>query len=231
MKWLGWLILALGALICIITYTFTNPFIPIIVAIWTASASYQFLQAGIHEEKKACIHIGVMGIVLTIVLFVIRQILNFTSEMINTTAPNVPGGEIINMYANLGWIPIVVIGAIFIITPIIITLLKRSTRVDEKKYRRNAILALFYQIITLNIYYIYWLWLLKKALKKDDIKTKSIWLILIPIVGAIILWIDYSYALEKKTGRKFYAWFLFFFFAGDLAIPINQALLNKDIDV
>ena len=121
------------------------------------------------------------------------------------------------------------LGVIFIGIPALLAFLEGLTKPNQEGLIRNPFFVLLCTILTLGIYAIYWFWLIKKGLRNSNIQTKSLWWFLLPIIGAIVLYVDFSKALEQRTQRKFITWFLIFFFFNGLDIVINQAILNHDL--
>ncbi|MCF7866416.1 hypothetical protein K9M18_03205 [Candidatus Woesearchaeota archaeon] len=64
---------------------------------------------------------------------------------------------------------------------------------------------------------------------KSNIETKSLWWILLPVVGYILVIVSFSKALEKRFNVKFIVWFLIFFFFNGFDVIVNQAIINSKL--
>ncbi|MCF7901021.1 hypothetical protein K9L67_02225 [Candidatus Woesearchaeota archaeon] len=73
------------------------------------------------------------------------------------------------------------------------------------------------------------MWIIKKGLLKSNIETKSLWWILLPVVGYILVIVSFSKALEKRFNVKFIVWFLIFFFFNGFDVIVNQAIINSKL--
>jgi cytochrome bd-type quinol oxidase subunit 2 len=136
--------------------------------------------------------------------------------------------EIITIFKAPNTIFLISLILIFILIPIILFLLEKLSKKEEKRLYKNHWIVLFYIIVTLGIYQLYWFWFIKKELKEDNINTISLWWFLFPFLGTILIYIDFSKALEKKTKIKFIKWFLIFIFFQGLNVVINQTIINKE---
>ncbi len=112
---------------------------------------------------------------------------------------------------------------------------KRVSKGDLKKFPkpRRAGLVLLLSIITFGIYGIIWLVKTTKELRantKTAPKPSTLWLLLIPIVNAIVMIIyfwKYSSAVNELTGFSKGGLFALWIFLGPVAQVVTQLQLNK----
>ena len=181
-----------------------------------------------NDRIPAVKKIVVVGSILTLLLIIESLILKNLANSIQTP----PGmANPVSLFATPSILFMIGLGAIFIAVPALLVFLEGLTKPDQEGLVRNPILVLVYVILTIGIYQIYWFWSIKKGLLHRNIETKSLWWLLLPIIGAILIYIDFSKALEQRTQRKFVTWFLIFFFFSGLDVVINQAIINHDLSV
>ena len=94
--------------------------------------------------------------------------------------------------------------------------------------KRNIVKVYLLSIITLGIYYIYWLYKTKNELNELGAQIPTFWLAIIPIVS--LYWL-YKYAegfaqISRKENATI--WFLVFWLVGPLVMPaVVQSELNR----
>ncbi len=228
MKWLGYVLSILTAILFLIVLPMINTMLSfIITAIYAGMFIYWCFRKTRTDRKPAIKKIIIIGTIITILLII--ENLYFThlyknlQNMYSATRTAIP------MFTQQNILFIVGLGLIFIALPVLLAFLEGLTKPDEEGFVRNPLIVLIYSILTLGIYQIYWFWLIKKALSKSNIKTTTLWWFLLPFAGHIIVYVKFSHALEKRTQIKFTTWFLIFFFFSNLDILINQIILNNYI--
>ena len=94
--------------------------------------------------------------------------------------------------------------------------------------RRDVILVYFLGIITLGVYYIYWLVKTKTEINGLGAQIPTAWLLIIPIAN--IYWF-YKYAegfsLQVKKDNNAVLWFLLFWLVTIITPAIVQSEMNK----
>lgn len=93
--------------------------------------------------------------------------------------------------------------------------------------QRNIFLVYFFSIITIGIYYIYWLVKTKEELNQLGAEIPTAWLTIIPIAN--IYWLfQYASGYSKvKKEDNGVLWFLVFFFIGIAMPALVQSELNN----
>jgi hypothetical protein len=177
-----------------------------------------------NDRIPALKKIAIVGAIFTVLLIIESLVLQNLANQVQSIGTN-----IVSMFATPSILFVIGLGVIFVAIPALLAFLDGLTQPDQEELIRNSLLVLAYVILTLGIYQIYWFWLIKKGLRNSSIQTTSLWWFLLPIVGAILIYIDFSKALEQRTQRKFITWFLIFFFFQGLDVVINQAILNHDL--
>ena len=234
LKWLGWVIVVLTILILILAVAFTQGSLMYFIALYGGIIAYLFFRPARDERWPAFKKVAISAITLLVLLMIEWVILNhlyqqFQQLQEQSSSAAMSGSGILMMFAHPSIVSIILLVAAFIIAPLLAAFLEGQTQPDADGLCRNVFLVLLYTLLTLGVYELYWFLLIKKGLLKRDIKTKSLWWFLVPIVGAIIVYIDFSKALEIRTKRKFATWFLIFFFCSGIDVVINQAIINYDI--
>jgi hypothetical protein len=169
-----------------------------------------------------------ISLIITILITAEILVLNKIFSKITNLSLDSNFSGMISIYNPPNTIFLIGLILIFILTPTILFLLERLSKREEKKLYKNPWIVLLYVITTLGIYQIYWFWFIKKGLNEENINTISLWWFLLPFIGTILIYIDFSKALEKKTKRKFIKWFLIFLFFQGLDVVINQIIINKN---
>lgn len=225
MKWLGYLLSVLISIVLIFLTPFMKGPMIFLVALYAGLFVYWAFRPTWDDRIPAVKKIAIAGTILTVLLIIESILLRNLANKAQALGPG-----IILMFNTPSIAFVIGLGLIFVGVPALLAFLDGLTKPDQEGMIRNPILVFFYVILTLGIYEIYWFWLIKKGLRYQHIETKSLWWFLLPIVGAIILYIDFSKALEKRTQRKFVTWFLIFFFCSGIDIVINQAIINHDLN-
>ncbi|MBU5678297.1 MAG: DUF4234 domain-containing protein [Candidatus Aenigmatarchaeota archaeon] len=93
--------------------------------------------------------------------------------------------------------------------------------------KRNIVLIYLLGIVTLGIYFIYWLWKTKNELNELGAEIPTAWLIIIPFAN--IYWLyKYSEGFAKVTKKESHLiWFIVFLLVGIVMPAIVQSELNK----
>ncbi|HUA13445.1 MAG TPA: DUF4234 domain-containing protein [Candidatus Sulfotelmatobacter sp.] len=93
---------------------------------------------------------------------------------------------------------------------------------------RNPFLVLLFSIITLGIYYIYYLVSTKNEMKKLGAEIPTAWLLIVPIVWWYWFY-KYAVGVDKVTNHEFSTGvsFVLLFFLGGIAGAIIQTGFNK----
>ena len=181
-----------------------------------------------NDRISALKKIAIVGAIFTVLLIieslVLQNLANQAQAFIERESLNA-----ISIFATPSIFFVIGLGVIFVAIPALLAFLDGLTQPDQEGLIRNSLLVLVYVILTLGIYQIYWFWLIKKGLRNSNIQTTSLWWFLLPIVGTILIYINFSKALEQRTQKKFIIWFLIFFFFQGLGVVINQAILNHDL--
>jgi membrane protease YdiL (CAAX protease family) len=93
--------------------------------------------------------------------------------------------------------------------------------------KRSIVKVYLLGIITLGIYFLYWLVKTKNELNELGAEIPTAWLIIIPIVN-IYWYYKYAEGFAKVTKKESaILWFLLFFFVGIIMPAIVQSELNK----
>ncbi len=98
----------------------------------------------------------------------------------------------------------------------------------EKKGKRNILLVYLFSIITLGVYYLYWMVSSKNEMNEAGAKIPPSWLMIVPIAN--FYWI-YKYAegfsQKIKKDNNSTLWFILFLFVGIVTPAIVQSELNN----
>lgn len=232
MRILGWILGIISALSLTILFGFSKKIIIIIPTLYLGIIVYQLFRTRREDRKSALKNTAIISILYLIIGLIHKEIMASLIAKGNalTEGSNIGPESIMSMFTEPSYGFILLIAVCFMIFPTIAMFLEGLTKPDKNGFKRNSFLTFFYMLITLNFYSIYWFWLIKRALNKQNIETRTLWFFLIPIIGAILIYYDFSKALEKHTKRDFIVWFLIFLFLNGLDIPINQHLLNLNIE-
>lgn len=113
---------------------------------------------------------------------------------------------------------------------------KKEKKLPEPKLsptKRNPFLVLLYSIITLGVYFIYWLVITTNELKEKTDTAPNPWLIVlfaIPYVGIVVFiyyfW-KFSYALEKLSGYRAWILFIAWVIVTPAGLVLSQYEINK----
>jgi hypothetical protein len=223
MKWVGYLLSVLSVILLIISLPIIRGPVLYLIPLYAGLFVYWTFRPTWNERILAIKKISIVGVILTVILVIESVILQ----------------NLVNQVQSLGqgaipsfWAPsilfVIGLGVVFIAIPALLAFLDGLTKPDSSGLTRNPLLVFTYVILTFGLYQIYWFWLIKKGLCKNDIETASLWWFLLPIIGQILLYFDFSRALEQHTKRKFVMWFLIFLVFSGLDVVINQAILNYD---
>ena len=232
MKWLGYLLSVLISLYLIVAVPFMQGPTIYFISLYAGVFIYLTFRSTWNDRISALRKITFVGIIFTILLIIVNLVVQNLAnriETLNSSAPSYIGGSMVSIFAVHDIFYLIGLGVIFIGIPALLAFLEGLTKPNQEGLIRNPFFVLLCTILTLGIYAIYWFWLIKKGLRNSNIQTKSLWWFLLPIIGAIVLYVDFSKALEQRTQRKFITWFLIFFFFNGLDIVINQAILNHDL--
>lgn len=229
MKWLGYIIsvltgISLLLLLIGINDTLTFVLIPLYGGLFT----YWCFRKTWKNRKSTIKKITIIGIIMTILLIAENIYINQFNSQMNNLA-DTGGMKLLPMFSVPSIISTIIFGLIFIVLPLILSFLEGLNKPDQEGFVRNPLVVLIYSILTFGIYNIYWFWLIKKALSKRNIESTTLWWFLLPIVGSVIVYVKFSYALEKRTQIKFITWFLIFFLLNNIDLLVVQILLNKYI--
>ena len=96
-----------------------------------------------------------------------------------------------------------------------------------KKKKRSPVLVFLFSILTLGIYYTYWIIVTKDMLNKKGADIPTAWLLIIPFVNWYWLYRfakGFSKVVMKDNSPGI--WFLILLFGGVLAAPIIQYEIN-----
>ncbi len=177
--------------------------------------------------KKVLI-IGIISLIISSIISFIISTLSRKIEALAASSNSLYGGGIVSMFGVVNWWVVFASGLIFILMPLLISYLEYLTPVSENGFVRNNYLVFIYSVLTLGLYQLYWLWLIKKALAKLNISVISLWWFLLPGIGSILFYSSFSRALEQITQRKYNSLFLILFLlSGGLNVTIIQTFLNK----
>jgi len=224
MKWLGYLLSVLISIILIVLIAIMRGPIIYFISLYAGLFIYWTFRPTWEDRIPALKKIVIIGAIFTVLLIIESLMLQNLANQIQSLDLNVISMLIVpNILFMIG------LGVIFVAIPALLAFLDGLTQPDKEGLIRNSLLVFVYMILTLGIYQIYWFWLIKKGLRNSNIQTKSLWWFLLPIAGLILIYIDFSKALEQRTQRKFITWFLIFFFFEGLDVVINQAILNHDL--
>jgi len=224
MKWLGYLLSVLVSISLVVLVAIMQGPVIFFVPLYAGLFIYWTFRPTWNDRIPAVKKIAIVGAIFTALLVIESLVLQNLSNQAQSLGPNV-----VSMFTAPSILFVIGLGAIFVAIPALLAFLDGLTQPDQEGLIRNSLLVLAYVILTLGIYQIYWFWLIKKGLRNSNIQTTSLWWFLLPIVGAILIYIDFSKALEQRTQRKFITWFLIFFFFQGLDVVINQAILNHDL--
>lgn len=224
MKWLGYLLSVLVSISLIALIAVMHGPIIYFVSLYAGLFIYWSFRPTWNDRIPALKKIVILGVTFTVLLIIESLVLQNIANQVQSLGPNV-----ISMFAVPSILFVIGLGVIFIAIPALLAFLEGLTQPDQEGLIRNSLLVLALVILTLGIYQIYWFWLIKKGLRNSKIQTTSLWWFLLPIIGAILIYIDFSKALEQRTQRKFITWFLIFLFGIGLDVVINQAILNHDL--
>jgi len=234
MKWLGWVLSVIVTVILVMACAAMRGPLILLIPLYGGLFIYWAFRPTWNDRLPAIKKIVIIGLILTVILIIesilLQNMADRLQELQNeANAAPLGGAEIVGMFANPSLLLVIGLGLVFILVPVLLAFLDGLTKPDAEGLVRNPVLVLVYMLLTLGIYAIYWLWLTKKGLAKSNIQTRSLWWLLLPIVGGILVIIDFSKALEQRTKRKFATWFLIFFFVRGIDIPIIQAIINHDL--
>lgn len=224
MKWIGYLLSVILSILLIILIAINESWWLLVVPLYFGLFIYWIFRPTWNDRISAVKKIVIIGAIFTVILIIESFVLNNLANQAKSIS-----SDIVPMFATPNILFIISLGAIFIAIPLLLSFLDGLTAPDQEGLVRNPLLVFVYVILTIGFYIIYWFWLIKKGLRNTKIEIKSLWWFLVPLVGAILLYIDFSKALEKRTQRKFVTWFLIFFFCQGIDVVINQALINHDI--
>ncbi len=118
--------------------------------------------------------------------------------------------------------------SIFTCFPIILYYLQAGYK-DEEKLFQSPVLVQIYTILLNVFYFVYWLHRIQSGVRARGGKTRSLWWLLVPLVGPILIYYTLSTSLEEITGRSFYAWFFVLLCVNGFQTAIVQYLINKDL--
>lgn len=221
MKWLGWVITILTGIL-LIMLVFLMPRFAFLVGIYGGLLAYWNFRGDWRERWIAIKKIGVSGILITALLLIEIIIIRRTIESAIETYPL--------FYAMMpSFYHAIIPGFLFVAIPVLLAFLEGLTPPDAEGLKRNPFFVLMLVILTFGVYVIYWFWLTKKGLRKNNIETRTLWWFLLPIIGWIIVYVSFSKGLEKRTKVSFWAWFLVFFFVSSLDVVISQAIINHSL--
>ena len=228
MKWLGYLLSVIVAISLASSISFTESPTLFFVPLYAGLLVYWAFRPTWNDRKSAIIKMAIISAIITVLLVIEDLIFRKVSDHVRSVAP-LGSNNAIALFSTPG-IPFVIgLGAIFVAIPALLAFLDGLTQPDQEGLIRNPLLVLVYLILTLGLYNLYWFWLIKKGLRNSNIQTTSLWWFLLPILGPILIYVDFSEALEQRTKREFVIWFLIFFFFQGLGAVINQAILNHDL--
>ena len=224
MKWLGYLLSVIVSILLVLMIAVMQGPVIYFISLYAGLFIYWSFRPTWNDRISALKKIAIVGAIFTVLLIIESLVLQNLANQVQSL-----GNNVVSMFAAPSILFVIGLGVIFIAIPALLTFLDGLTQPDQEGLIRNSLLVLAYVILTLGIYQIYWFWLIKKGLRNSNIQTTSLWWFLLPIVGAILIYIDFSKALEQRTQRKFITWFLIFFFFQGLDVVINQAILNHDL--
>jgi hypothetical protein len=224
MKWLGYLLSVIVSISLVVLIAIIQGPAIYFVSLYAGLFIYWSFRPTWNDRIPALKKIAIVGAIFTVLLIIESLVLQNLANQVQSIGTN-----IVSMFATPSILFVIGLGVIFVAIPALLAFLDGLTQPDQEELIRNSLLVLAYVILTLGIYQIYWFWLIKKGLRNSSIQTTSLWWFLLPIVGAILIYIDFSKALEQRTQRKFITWFLIFFFFQGLDVVINQAILNHDL--
>ena len=228
MKGVGWSVLIAVCLFFLVTAVFMNSiFVLALLALYSGMLCYTLLRENRNNSILAARQIIVTGAILTGLLIIETPSLQWLIRKVPLS--EVGSYPLLDVFGTGSFLSAIIVGVLFSGLPFLAAYLEGLTEPDKEGLKRNLWLMLLYVIITLSFYEIYWLWQIKKSLALRNIITPSLWWILVPFVGLIMIYIGYAKALERRTKRKFSTWFLIFFFFRGLDVVIIQALINKDV--
>ena len=224
MKWLGYLLSVIVSILLVLMIAVMQGPVIYFISLYAGLFIYWSFRPTWNDRISALKKIAIVGAIFTVLLIIESLVLQNLANQVQSL-----GNNVVSMFAAPSILFVIGLGVIFIAIPALLTFLDGLTQPDQEGLIRNSLLVLAYVILTLGIYQIYWFWLIKKGLRNSNIQTTSLWWFLLPIVGAILIYIDFSKALEQRTQKKFIIWFLIFFFFQGLGVVINQAILNHDL--
>ncbi len=227
MKWLGSVLSVLFMLSIVMLAAVTQGFYNLFLLIYAAYGGlfiYWAFKDTWEERWESVKTIGVVALIFTIALIIESVVLKFAMSSLD---PGIPGA--VPMFATPSVFFVISLGMIFVAVPAFFAFLDGLTKPDPDGLVRNPVLVFFYMLMTFGVYNFFWFLSLKKGLQKSGIETATLWWFMLPVVGMIIIYIRFSEALEEKTKRTFWLWFLIFFFLNGLDVVVNQAILNSDL--
>ncbi len=141
MRIFGWLILVLGSLLILAAYGISALYgvqiakiIIFSIIMFTIIGSFLFLQSK-KEEIKACKIIGITGIIITIALFVIKNIIRnmYYKMQASMVDASLSIGNTKTIIDIIRFPNPITIGLLFILIPILITIIIRYSRKQKTK--------------------------------------------------------------------------------------------------